>query len=180
MFGPDTYILPISYSVARLAAGAVLRVVDAVLAGQAANGMAAIRPPGHHATRDTAMGFCLLNNVAIAARYAQRQHGVGRILIVDYDVHHGNGTQDVFYDDPSVFYVSTHQSPLYPGTGDVGDWRGRRRRVHAVIPLAPGTATGYMVFDDHHPGAGASRRSGSWCRRFDAHWAVRWLTSGLP
>lgn len=176
MFGPDTYVLPVSYSIARLAAGAVLRVVDAVLAGRAANGMAAIRPPGHHATRDTAMGFCLLNNVAIAARYAQRQHGVGRILIVDYDVHHGNGTQDIFYDDPSVYYVSTHQSPLYPGTGDVREiGEGDGEGFTLNIPLAPGTGdAGYMQVFGEIIIPAAERFEPQLIlvsAGFDAHWA---------
>ena len=87
------------------------------MAGRARNAFCVVRPPGHHANACRGMGFCLFNNVAIAARYAQRKHGVGRVLIVDWDVHHGNGTQDIFYADPSVFFFSTHQWPLYPGTG---------------------------------------------------------------
>ena len=93
------------------------------------NGLAAIRPPGHHAMPDHGMGFCLLGNIAIAARFAQKQHGIERVLIVDYDVHHGNGTEAMFYDDPSVLFISTHQYPLYPGTGavtDIGAGKGRR------------------------------------------------------
>lgn len=150
MFGLDTYATPQSYGLARLAAGGVMRVVDAVMTGAAANGAAAIRPPGHHATSYTAMGFCLLNNIAIAARHAQRAHGVKRVLIVDYDVHHGNGTQDIFYTDPSVFYISTHQSPLYPGTGavhEVGEEAGAGYTLN--IPLPPGVGdVGYTrVFE---------------------------------
>lgn len=139
MWGADTYIRPQSYEIARLAAGGVLRAVDAVLGGQAENALAAVRPPGHHATPSDAMGFCLLNNVAIAARYAQRVYRVQRVLIVDYDVHHGNGTQDAFYTDPSVLYISTHQYPLYPGTGalyDTGEGAGEGFTLN--IPLPPG------------------------------------------
>jgi acetoin utilization deacetylase AcuC-like enzyme len=140
MWGADTYITPQSYEIARLAAGGVLRVVDAVMTGQADNGLAAIRPPGHHATPSDAMGFCLFNNIAVAARYAQRRYRLQRVLIVDYDVHHGNGTQDIFYADPTVLYISTHQWPLYPGTGAVrdtgiGDGVGNTLNV----PLPPGT-----------------------------------------
>lgn len=139
MLDPDTYVLPGSYEVARLAAGAVLTAVDAVLASEADNALAAVRPPGHHATRSTAMGFCLLNNIAIAARHAVRVHGLRRVLIVDFDVHHGNGTQDIFYDDPAVLYVSSHQSPLYPGTGmvdEIGVGAGVGYTLN--IPLPPG------------------------------------------
>jgi acetoin utilization deacetylase AcuC-like enzyme len=101
----------------RGAAGGVLNAVDAVLTGAACNAFCAVRPPGHHASAGRGMGFCLFNNIAIAARYAQNKYGVGRVLIVDWDVHHGNGTQDIFYSDPSVFFFSTHQWPLYPGDG---------------------------------------------------------------
>lgn len=139
MFGADTYAVPRSYEIARLAAGAGLRVVDAVMTGQAENGIAAVRPPGHHATVEGAMGFCLLNNAAIATRYAQRRHSVERVAIVDYDVHHGNGTQDIFYDDGTVLYISIHQSPLYPGTGAVREvGRGTGRGATLNIPLPPG------------------------------------------
>src|SRR5690349_16443624 len=93
--GPDTYVLPSSFGVAKLSAGGAIRAVDAVLSGEAANALAAIRPPGHHATQKMGMGFCLLSNIALAARYAQQQYNIQRVMIVDYDVHHGNGTQDV-------------------------------------------------------------------------------------
>ncbi len=151
MWGADTYVTPASYEAAKLAAGAVMRVVDAVLGGEARSGIAAVRPPGHHATPHEAMGFCLLNNVAIGARHAQRAHGLERVAIVDCDVHHGNGTQDVFYSDPSVLYISTHQSPLYPGTGAVDEiGRGRGRGYTANIPLPPGVGNaGYRrAFDE--------------------------------
>ncbi len=115
--GPDTLVSALSCQAALYAAGGALEAVDRVMAGDAANAACLVRPPGHHATPTRSMGFCLFNNVAIAARYAQHKHGVGRVLIVDWDVHHGNGTQDVFYRDASVFYFSTHKSPFYPGTG---------------------------------------------------------------
>ncbi|MEZ4869853.1 MAG: histone deacetylase [Caldilineaceae bacterium] len=113
----DTYVNADSYQAALLAAGELLNLTDAILTGQADNGFALIRPPGHHALAQRGMGFCLLSNVAIAARWAQDHHGVDRVLIVDFDVHHGNGTQDIFYHDPSVLFASTHQYPYYPGTG---------------------------------------------------------------
>ena len=113
----DTHVCPRSYEVALLAAGGVLAGVDAVMSGLLRNAFCAVRPPGHHAESNAVMGFCLFNNVAIAARYAQEKYGVEKVAIIDWDVHHGNGTQEIFYEDPSVFYVSTHQYPFYPGTG---------------------------------------------------------------
>jgi acetoin utilization deacetylase AcuC-like enzyme len=113
----DTDITRNSWELALLAAGGVLNAVDAVVAGKARNAFCAVRPPGHHATPTRGMGFCLANSIAIGARYAQKKHGIERVLIVDWDVHHGNGTQDIFYSDPTVFFFSTHQWPLYPGTG---------------------------------------------------------------
>ncbi|QEY33048.1 histone deacetylase [Synechococcus sp. RSCCF101] len=113
----DTPLCPASAAVARLAAGGVLNAVDAVLSGQCRNAFAAVRPPGHHASRDVGMGFCLYNNIALAARHAQQQHGLERVLIVDWDVHHGNGTQAIFWDDPSVLVFGTHQELLYPMSG---------------------------------------------------------------
>lgn len=113
----DTTVSERSYWVALNAAGGVLEAVDVVVGGRARNAFVVTRPPGHHATRDRGMGFCIFNSVAVAARYAQEAHGIERVLIADWDVHHGNGTQDIFYRDPTVFYMSTHQWPLYPGTG---------------------------------------------------------------
>jgi acetoin utilization deacetylase AcuC-like enzyme len=113
---PDTYTSPLSFETALLAAGSCIDLVDAVLDGRAVNGLALIRPPGHHAETNRAMGFCLFNNVAVAAAHAQRR-GAERVFIVDWDVHHGNGTQEIFYEDPSVFFISLHQYPFYPGTG---------------------------------------------------------------
>ena len=113
----DTTVSPRSFDAALTAIGAANAAVDDVFAGAADNVFVAARPPGHHAEKVTAMGFCLFNTAAIAARHAQRAHGIERVAIIDWDVHHGNGTQDIFWDDPTVLYASTHQMPLYPGTG---------------------------------------------------------------
>jgi acetoin utilization deacetylase AcuC-like enzyme len=113
----DTHVSPGSLQPALLAAGAACAAVDAVATGEARNAFCLMRPPGHHATPDRGMGFCVFSNVAIGVRHAQARHGVERVLVVDWDVHHGNGTQDVFLEDGSVYFFSTHQSPLYPGTG---------------------------------------------------------------
>jgi acetoin utilization deacetylase AcuC-like enzyme len=129
--------------VARLAAGAAIDLARAVARGELASGFAAVRPPGHHAEADRAMGFCLLNNVAIAARALQACEGVGKVLVLDWDVHHGNGIQHVFEDDPSVLYLSTHQFPYYPGTGDVveaGRGRGVGATVNVPMPAGCGDA----------------------------------------
>ncbi len=137
----DTDITPNSWEIAVLAAGGALNAVDAVMTGTVRNVFCAVRPPGHHATPNRGMGFCLLNNVAIAARYAQRRHGVERILIVDWDVHHGNGTQEIFYADPTVFFFSTHQWPLYPGTGradENGSGAGEGTTMNFPLPAGSG------------------------------------------
>jgi acetoin utilization deacetylase AcuC-like enzyme len=137
MLDADTFTSPDSYDLARLAAGAALVGVDHALAG-AGPALVLIRPPGHHAERDRAMGFCLFNSVAVAAAYA-RARGAARVAIVDIDVHHGNGTQQIFEDDQAVLYVSTHQFPCYPGTGgvtEVGFGAGRGRTVN--VPIEPG------------------------------------------
>jgi acetoin utilization deacetylase AcuC-like enzyme len=136
----DTYCTAQSYDVALRAAGAAMRATAMVMQGEAHNAFALVRPPGHHATPSQAMGFCLFNNAAVAARSAQRLHGAAKVAVVDIDVHHGNGTQDVFYDDPSVLYCSLHQWPLYPGTGlqrETGEGRGEGSTVN--VPLPPGT-----------------------------------------
>ncbi len=117
----DTQICPDSLVVARSGVGTVLTAVDLVCSAEASNAFCVVRPPGHHATANRGMGFCIFNNIAIAARYAQTKHGIQRVLIADWDVHHGNGTQDIFYEDGSVFFFSTHQSPWYPGTGHPGE-----------------------------------------------------------
>jgi len=117
----DTILSPASGHAALRAAGAVVAAVDAVVAGEADNAFCAVRPPGHHAEPGRAMGFCLFNNVAIGALRAREVHGLARVAVIDFDVHHGNGTQARFADDPSLFYASTHQFPLYPGTGGAGE-----------------------------------------------------------
>jgi acetoin utilization deacetylase AcuC-like enzyme len=117
----DTHVCRESYNIALLAAGAILQGVDSVMTGELVSAFCAVRPPGHHAESSTVMGFCLFNNIAIGARYAQKKYGVERVAILDWDVHHGNGTQEIFYEDPSVFYISLHQYPFYPGTGAAGE-----------------------------------------------------------
>lgn len=138
-FDADTYGGATVYEIARLSAGGVVRAVDKVMSGRVANALAAVRPPGHHAMPDHAMGFCILGNVPIATRYAQKQYGVERVMIVDFDVHHGNGTEAMFYDDPSVLFISSHQYPFYPGTGAVSDvGRGVGQGYTINIPLSAG------------------------------------------
>jgi acetoin utilization deacetylase AcuC-like enzyme len=146
----DTYCTSRSYDVALRAAGAAVSGVGAVCGGTAGAAFALIRPPGHHATRRRAMGFCLFNNAAVAARAAQRRFGLDRVAVVDIDVHHGNGTQDVFYDDPSVLYCSLHQWPLWPGTGrasETGEGAGAGTTLN--VPLAAHTTadTWLAAFD---------------------------------
>jgi acetoin utilization deacetylase AcuC-like enzyme len=142
-FDPDTYTSPQSHEVARLAAGAAIQAVDRVLDGPAGSrALALVRPPGHHAERNRAMGFCFFNNIAIAAAHA-RSRGLSRVAIVDYDVHHGNGTQWAFYDDPSVLFVSSHQYPYYPGTGAAGDIGGKAGTGFTVnLPIEAGATSG--------------------------------------
>ena len=117
--GGDTTMEPSTWEVVLRGVGATVQAVDKVLNGEVQNAFVACRPPGHHAETERAMGFCLFNNISIGARHAQRNHGLQRVAIVDFDVHHGNGTQEIFYSDPSVLYASTHQMPLFPGTGAV-------------------------------------------------------------
>ncbi len=150
-FDPDTHASPDSYQTARLAAGGVLTAVEAVMDGAADNAFAIVRPPGHHALAARAMGFCLFNNVAIAARYLIRRRGLKRVLVVDWDVHHGNGTQDIFYDSAEVLYFSTHQFPFYPGSGrldEVGAGGGAGYTVNAPMPAKFGDNEYLRVFDD--------------------------------
>lgn len=142
----DTQICRQSDVVARLAAGGVVAAVDAVCEGDVTNAFCAVRPPGHHASDRIGMGFCVYNNVAIAARHAQVVHGMKNVLIVDWDVHHGNGTQDIFYSDPSVFYFSTHQWPLYPGTGaSYETGRGAGEGTTMNCPFREGTGRDEIV-----------------------------------
>ena len=136
----DTSVVKASYDIALLSTGGVLRAADAVVTETVKNAFAMVRPPGHHATPNRSMGFCLFNNIAIAARYLQREHGVGKIAIVDWDVHHGNGTQDIFYEDETVFFFSIHQSPLYPGTGSSHErGSGKARGTTLNVPMPAGS-----------------------------------------
>jgi acetoin utilization deacetylase AcuC-like enzyme len=177
MLGPDTYMKRGSYSEASLAAGSSCAVVDRVMRGEVDNGIALVRPPGHHAGTDSAEGFCLFNNVAVVARHLQSRYGLERIAILDFDVHHGNGTEQIFYNDPSVMFISTHiLAPFfYPGTGRLGDMGVSRGLGYTInVPLQAGVGdTGYLAlfeqmirpkFDEFRPqfilvSAG-----------FDAHW----------
>ncbi len=134
----DTYASPATLQAALTGIGGAIAAIDAVFTGKADNAFVAARPPGHHAERDRAMGFCFFNNVAIAARHAQKAHGAERVAIVDWDVHHGNGTQDIFYDDPSVLFCSTHQMPLYPGSG-AKDETGAGNIVNAPLSMNDGS-----------------------------------------
>jgi acetoin utilization deacetylase AcuC-like enzyme len=138
---PDTVASPKSFEAACLAAGGVLEAIEAVTQGKADNAFALVRPPGHHAERNRAMGFCIFNNIAIGAKYVMKAHGAERILIIDWDVHHGNGTQNAFYEDPRVLYFSTHRYGFfYPGTGDpaeVGSGKGEGFTVN--VPMSPGS-----------------------------------------
>ena len=139
MLDGDTSLSPGSGEAALRAAGAVAAAVDAVAAGESANAFCAVRPPGHHAEPATAMGFCLFNNVAVGAHQARSAHGLQRIAVMDFDVHHGNGTQAMFERDPELFYASTHQMPLYPGTGSVGE-TGCGNICNAPLPPNAGSA----------------------------------------
>jgi acetoin utilization deacetylase AcuC-like enzyme len=137
---PDTPVSRRSYHAALLAAGGVLAAADAVMSGRIDNAFCAVRPPGHHAERSQGMGFCLFNNVAVAARHLQAVHGLSRILVVDWDVHHGNATQHTFEDDADVFYFSVHQWPLYPGTGARSErGAGHARGATLNAPMGPGS-----------------------------------------
>ena len=137
----DTVVSEGSYAAALHAAGGAMALVDALLSGEAPTGFSAHRPPGHHAETARAMGFCLFGSVAIAARHAQRTHGARRVLIVDWDVHHGNGTNEIFHADPDVAFASIHQSPFYPGTGALGD-RGEADGLGATLNLPVSAGSG--------------------------------------
>lgn len=133
----DVGISKNSFEIALLAAGGALELADQVMSGKIQNGFALLRPPGHHAEKDSAMGFCLFNNAAILAKYLQKKHGLEKIVILDWDVHHGNGTQHAFGTDPSVFYISLHQFPFYPGTGaswETGEGRGKGATLNCPMP----------------------------------------------
>lgn len=143
---PDTYVSPRSYEAATMAAGGAKLAMESVLTGEVNCAFALVRPPGHHALPTRGMGFCIFNNIAIATRLAQSRHGIDRILIVDFDVHHGNGTQLTFWKDPRVLYFSVHQSPFYPGSGgltEVGEDAGRGYTINVPLPGGVGDA-GYL------------------------------------
>ena len=145
-FATDTYISAQSYAAAIKAAGAPLTAIDAITSGEVDDAYCLVRPPGHHALPDEAMGFCLFNNVAVAAQYALDRHGLERVMIIDYDVHHGNGTQDIFYTDPRVLYFSVHQAPFYPGTGH-SDERGEGAGLDTTINVPLPATVGYEVYE---------------------------------
>jgi acetoin utilization deacetylase AcuC-like enzyme len=147
----DTITCRQSFHVGLLAVGGFLRLLDSIATRENCNGFALVRPPGHHALKSRAMGFCLFNSIAIGARHLQRVHGVKRILILDWDVHHGNGTQEAFYDDPSVLFISTHQFPFYPGTGAVeetGTNQGEGYTINIPLPAGCGNVEYLRAFDD--------------------------------
>jgi acetoin utilization deacetylase AcuC-like enzyme len=147
---PDTYVSARSFDAALMAAGGVVKGVEGVLDGEIANGFALVRPPGHHAKAGRAMGFCLFNNVAIAARAALAREDIERVFIADFDVHHGNGTADLFASDPDVFYFSTHQYPYYPGTGakeDVGMGAGAGTTLNVPLPTNVGDGGYARIFE---------------------------------
>lgn len=148
----DTNVSRRSFDVALLAAGGVIKAVDAVMEGRVKNAFCVVRPPGHHATPVKGMGFCLFNNIAIGARHAQARHKIGKVLIADWDVHHGNGTQDVFYEDGSVLFFDTHQSPWYPGTGEKsenGRGRGHNCIMNFPFPAGSGRAEILTAFQNN-------------------------------
>jgi len=141
----ETSLSPGSFEAALYAAGGSMNAVDAVMQSEVHNSYALLRPPGHHATRNQAMGFCIFNNVAIAARYAQRKHHAARVLIADWDVHHGNGTQDIFWNDDSVFFASLHQWPFYPGSG--GPLEQRKTTLNVAMSAGSGDDEYLHAFD---------------------------------
>jgi acetoin utilization deacetylase AcuC-like enzyme len=170
----DTITCRDSFAVSVLAVGGLLNLIDGIAAQEIDNGFALVRPPGHHALRSRAMGFCLFNTMAIAAEYVKRAHGAKKVMIMDWDVHHGNGTQDAFYDDPSVLFISTHQYPYYPGSGainEVGSGAGAGFTLN--IPLPAGCADAeYMQVFQHLVRPAAERFQPDWIlvsAGFDPH-----------
>lgn len=150
-FDADTYALPISAYIARLSAGGVIAAIDSIMTGKAHNALAVVRPPGHHALDHRGMGFCLLGNVPIGVRHAQKTYGVKRVMVMDFDVHHGNGTQEMFYHDDSVLFVSTHQFPFYPGSGSVyetGDQQGQGYTINIPTRAGMGDKAYQAIFDE--------------------------------
>ncbi len=147
----DTIVSPASYDVALHAAGGLINAVDTVMTGEVASAFALVRPPGHHATRGEALGFCLFNNIAVAVKHSIDSCHLERVLIADFDVHHGNGTQDTFYEDPNVLYFSTHQYPFYPGTGrvdEIGARQGEGTTVNVPLPAWCGDEEYLRVFEE--------------------------------
>lgn len=172
----DTVMSPASYEVALYAAGGVIKATQAVMRTEVDTAFALVRPPGHHATRSAAMGFCLFNNIAIAAKHAMKNYPLERILIVDFDVHHGNATQDTFYNDPGVLYFSLHQYPFYPGTGGIdetGIGEGEGSTVNVPLPAGCGDREYLKVFQEIlYPVARRFRpRIILVSAGYDAHWA---------
>jgi len=148
---PDVGISKNSYEIALLACGGALQMADEIIAGNIQNGFGLLRPPGHHAETEQAMGFCLFNNIAITAKYLQTKHRLNKILILDWDVHHGNGTQHTFEEDPSVLYVSLHEYPFYPGTGSAGEagiGRGQGATLNFPMPAGSGDMDYQVIFTD--------------------------------
>ncbi|MCX8022286.1 MAG: histone deacetylase [Syntrophorhabdaceae bacterium] len=148
---PDTATSPKSYEAACMAVGGVLELVDRIMEEKTHVGFALVRPPGHHAEHNRAMGFCIFNNVAVAARYLQKKYGLNRMLVVDFDLHHGNGTQHSFYRDPEILYFSTHQYPYYPGTGhytEIGEGRGKGYTVNVPLSYGMGDADFIYIFEE--------------------------------
>ena len=148
----DVVISKDSDEAARFAVGAGIAGIDQIMAKKAASAFALVRPPGHHATSNRGMGFCVYNNIAVAAKYLQKEYGLKRILIVDYDVHHGNGTQDIFYSDESVFYFSVHQHPFYPGTGrenETGQGKGKGTTLNVELPEGSGDKLLVSAFEQN-------------------------------
>ncbi len=176
----DTSMSPGSFEAALRAVGGAVRAVDEVIGKKAANAFVAVRPPGHHAETVRPMGFCLFNNAAIAARYAQKTHGLERAAIVDFDVHHGNGTQEIFWNDPTVLYCSTHQMPLYPGTGAVSERGEHDNIVNAPLRAGDGgeqVPRGVRERDPAAARAPSSRISSSFRPVSTRICAIRWPIS---
>jgi acetoin utilization deacetylase AcuC-like enzyme len=185
----DTVMSRYSYEAAAYAAGGVIKASAAVMDGEVDSAFGLVRPPGHHATSRKAMGFCLFNNVAIAAKYALAKYRLERVIIIDFDVHHGNGTQAAFYDSPDVFYISTHEYPFYPGTGgieDTGSGPGEGKTINIPLPAGCGDTEYLRVFEEIVVPAARRFRPQliMVSAGYDVHWAdelasMRMSTSGL-